>query len=292
MADLAKTISETLKTNREKLSEGSLKTYISVLKSCYNKLGGNNGIKFFSENVEKVIEYIENNLKSDQTRKTLLSALFILTNIEDYRTAIYKYVSAVNEKYKQQKTNENRKDLISLDEIKSKYKMFLTNLKKNPTIENYILYFIVALTSCCIMPPRRSKDITELKIKNYSTTTDNCIDKGVFIFNIFKTAKFKSNEEKQFPVPKELLSQINKFKKISNNDYLIYNPNTGKKFDSSSYGKMLNKIYGHNVSVDYIRSTYLSDLYKGLPKLQELEKVASEMGHNVSSALNYYVKKD
>ena len=79
-------------------------------------------------------------------------------------------------------------------------------------------------------------------------------------------------------IPDELNKMIKKFRKVSDNEYLIYNPSTGKPFSSSAFTKKLNKIYGENIGIDTIRSIYLTDLYKGLPKIKELEKLHDEIG--------------
>ena len=89
-------------------------------------------------------------------------------------------------------------------------------------------------------------------------------------------------------------------------DFMKYQlPDNGTKFDlllcnqvvehvpnPAAFTKKLNKIYGENIGIDTIRSVYLSDLYKGLPKIKELEKIATNMGHDISSAMEYYVKVD
>ena len=62
--------------------------------------------------------------------------------------------------------------------------------------------------------------------------------------------------------------------------------------NNSQLSKRIQEIYGNNVGCDVLRSIFLSDMYKDMPQLQKMEQVATEMGHNFSSAMNYYVKKD
>ena len=132
-----------------------------------------------------------------------------------------------------------------------------------------------------------------IKIKgSINKETDNYLDGKYFVFNDFKVAKFKSAEEKRVEIPAELKKMIDKWKKINPTDFLIFNPKSNEPLNSSQYGKILNKIYGEKVSVDVIRSVFLTDLYKGLPKVAELEQIANDMGHSVNAQLNYYVKKD
>lgn len=287
-------LSQIILKNRPSISQSSIKTYVSILRTLYKKLAEkNDDINFFINEKEKIIKFIlEKN--NNQSIKTSLSALYVLTNDEQYKTPMLEYAGKVNQAYKEQKTNPERKEnMPTLDEIKSKYDLYKNNLVKNPNIENYILYFIVAVTCCVLFPPRRALDWTAMKLKNASKE-DNYIDKNCFVFNKFKTAKFTKEEDKRLPVPDELMKFIKKFKKISDNDYFIYNPKTGKPYDSSQFSKILNKIFGPKIAVDTIRSIFLSNLYSGLPPIKELENIATQMGQTggVNTALSFYVKKD
>lgn len=284
-------LASVIKTNRPKISDSSIKTYTSLLHNLYKKLNGEDGVDFFKNEKNKILEHVDN-IQSNQSKKTLLSALYILTNEEQYHKNMIKYANEVNNHYKSQKHDPERlKNLPALEELKEQYNIYKNNLKKSPSIENYIDYFIVAVSSTALMPPRRALDWTEMKLRNVDKKTDNYIDGKYFVFNKFKTAKFKDDEEKRVLIPDELKKIINKFMKVSDNDYLIYNHNTGKKLNSSQFTKMLNSIYGKKVGVDVIRSVYLSELYKGLPKLQELEQIADDMGTSINSSMKYYVKK-
>lgn len=289
---MEKEIGEIIKQNRPNISESSINTYISILRTLYKKLDGKDGVKFFKSNKGEIIKSVLD-LENNQSKKTKLSALFVLTQDKDYHNHMIDFATKVNEAYKKQKTIAERKEnLITIDELKSKYDIYYEAVKKNPSIENYINYFICAVTSTKLMPPRRAEWVS-LKIKGViNKDEDNYIDKDYFVFNKFKTAKYKDDNERRVKIPDELKKMINKFKKISDNDYLLYNYKTGKPLDSSTFTKRLNNMYGDKIGVDTIRSIYLTDLYKDLPALMDLEKIADEMGTSINSSLNYYVKKD
>jgi hypothetical protein len=40
-----------------------------------------------------------------------------------------------------------------------------------------------------------------------------------------------------------------------------------------------------------LRSIFLSHYYRDLPKLEEMEELATKMGHSVNAAMGFYVKK-
>ena len=58
------------------------------------------------------------------------------------------------------------------------------------------------------------------------------------------------------------------------------------------YNRTLQKIFGKTISVDNLRSIYLSEKYKNIPSLVDMEATALAMGHQVTTALTDYVKKD
>ena len=118
---LKEEIEDTLKSNREKLTESSRKTYTSLLVNLMKKLKPDKeNLSFFTEK-KPIIEYI-NGLEKLQSQKTLLSALYILTHEEEYRTLMLAKCKLVNDQYKEQKMSADRKEhYISFDQIKEKY---------------------------------------------------------------------------------------------------------------------------------------------------------------------------
>lgn len=88
-------------------------------------------------------------------------------------------------------------------------------------------------------------------------------------------------------VPKELDTILKKWLKINPSDYVLISSNN-KPLSSSQITKMLNKIFGKDVSVNMLRHIYLTNYYKGMPKLSNMEELASSMGHNVQTALENF----
>ena len=96
--DLNEQLRETIMKNRPKLSMNSVKTYVSTLSSFYKKFNYKN-IECLSNNVNEIIESLKE-VESNK-RKTLLSALYILTNEDSYKTLMLSDCKKVNENYKQ-----------------------------------------------------------------------------------------------------------------------------------------------------------------------------------------------
>ena len=289
MSDLKSLLQEKIKENRPNLSTSSVKTYISILSNLYKKLNGEGNIEWFNEEHDEILKYLGD--KNDQTRKTTLSSLFILTNLKEYQTVMNTIMKKVNDDYKNQKMNEKQKDnWISIDEIKEKYNVLSTDVnlmlrRKKILNENVMMEFL--LMSCLsgvIMPPRRSLDYSDMKIRNYDVKTDNYYKANKFYFNKYKT--FKTYGLQVLEVPKELNVVLKKWIKINTNDYMIYSSN-GNKLSCPQITRILNKIFGKNISTSMLRHIYLTNVYKDVPQINKMENLANEMGHSVSTAMEY-----
>lgn len=282
-------LTETIKANRPNISLSSLRTYLSLLVTLYNKLDGKDN-NFFNDS-DNLIDYIKNSDKTGQTKKTLLSALYVLTKDEKYKTAMIEYSVIVNNVYAEKRTNEKRADAeLTPEKIKEVYIKCQEKLKLSPTNQNYVNFLIVALTSGVIIAPRRSLDWIAMKVKNVDKKEDNYIQGNYFMFNKFKTSKFVKPEDKKILIPKDLKSMLNKWVKINDNSYLLYQKNN-KPFTSSSFTKRLNKLYGTSVGVDLLRSTYLTNKFGNVAdKIEELTNTTKEMGTSLASGLQYYIK--
>jgi HSP90 family molecular chaperone len=108
MQDLKKEIAEKIKDNRPKLSASSLKTYVSILSNIYKQMKGDGDVDWFSDNVKEILEFM--NTKNDQTKKTSLSALYVLTGKQEYKDIMTTVMAEVNQKYKEQKKTPKQEE--------------------------------------------------------------------------------------------------------------------------------------------------------------------------------------
>jgi len=154
-------------------------------------------------------------------------------------------------------------------------------------IQNYI---ILCLTSGIYIPPRRSLDWTEFKIKNINKSEDNYLDKNEFVFNRYKTARFYN--EQRVTCPKPLLSILKKWIKTSNNDYLLFDSNGGK-LTSVKLNQRLNRIFGKACSVNILRHVYLTDKFGDeIERGRVMSNTAEAMGTSSQQVIGTYIKKD
>ena len=290
MEGFRQNISDKLRANREKISDSSIKTYASMLSSINKKLEGEKDLEFFSKEKDKIIKYIKENITSFQTQKTLLSALYILTDLNQYKEYMLEICKKVNENYKKQKLSVKQKEhRISFEEVKEKVSQLLSAIKTNPSLNSYEQFLIAAFSSGVYAPPRRS-EFAFVKIKNFDRRTDNYLEKNKIVFNSYKTAKRYGSQIYDLPSP--LIPIVKKYLKLNKTEYLFPKRNSDACMTNVDYNRTLQKIFGKTISVDNLRSIYLSEKYKNIPSLVDMEKTAEAMGHTLTTSLENYVKKE
>jgi len=208
-----------LKKLRPTLSEGSLKTYTSILRSLHSKIFGGSIDKKDYDDSSKILEFLKD--VPVNKKKSILSALVVISGKPEYRKEMLEDIKEYTaDAKKMEKTPSQEANWVTQDEIKSifnehrqdamsVYKKSKLNMTDLQTIQQYI---ILCLLSGIFIAPRRSLDYTEFKISNIDKDADNYLDKNELVFNKYKTAKFYN--EQRVSCPKELLSILNGLKQI------------------------------------------------------------------------------
>ena len=295
-------ISELIKTNRPKLSPSSVKTYVSLLTSMYNKNkscdDNEKDKEWFSKNCKTILESFKS--LPENRRKTQLSALYIVTQDKDVHNQMLKDLKVVNDHNAlQKKSVHEEENWLSPEQIKTVYDQLketatkMLNNKMPIDYEKIVQFFLLGfLGGVSGLSPRRSLDYALLKFQNYDPKSENYIDKkGILFFNVFKTAKFYGSQQLSLKgEAPALFDLLKKWNKINPTDYVLFS-STQQPLTSSNITKIFSKIFeGRNISTNLFRHIFLSDQYKNVPALQKMQQTASEMGHSVDQAL-LYVKK-
>lgn len=292
-----KEIVNAIKQNKPDIKEGTLKTYVSLLKSLYFKHHDKSSeinTDWFHDQ-DDVIELLKD--KAGSSRKTTYAALIAICPNEKndkYKKAMMEdskeYSEWVSTQQKSKAQDENWK---SFDEIKKVYDNFyarvkpLLNSKEPLSTKDFVIlqdFIILALTSGVFIAPRRSLDWCEMKIKNVDKAKDNYIEKNEFFFNQYKTSKFYSTQKVE--IPKALKTILNKYIKLNPNEYLLAD-NTGKKLSNVRLTQKLNALFDSKISTSMLRHIYLTERLKNAPAIKELQNIASEMGNSPLQALEY-----
>lgn len=290
------TIIERIAENRPNISKSSIKTYNSILNSLYKKVFKTSD--FDINNFDKT-DIILDHLKTlePNKRKTILSALVVITDNKEYREQMLEDIKDYNiEQNKQIKNDNQKKSWVDKDTIVKLYDRLKKNAmilykKDNKTpsdyqdIQNYV---ILSLLGGLFIPPRRSKDYVNFKIKNVDKKADNYISKNNLIFNSYKT--FKTYGTQIVEIPKELKTILNKWISINPTEYLLFDINNGQ-LSNVKLNQRLNKLFDKKVSVNQLRHTFLTDKYGDMiDKKNELTDDFKMMGSSIKQE-KIYIKK-
>jgi integrase len=279
------------------ISDSSVNTYNSILKNLYKNVFKSTDIDL--KNFEKtapIISYLKD--LEPRKRKTILASLVVITDNKRYRDQMLKDIEEYRaDESKQIKSEKQSDSWLEKSEISDIFSDMTTNvniLYKKKTlsmsdlqdIQNYI---ILCVLSGIFIPPRRSKDYVDFKIRDIDRENDNYIDKKTMVFNSYKTAKTYQRQE--IPIPPELLKILNKWIKVNPTDYLLFDSNS-KKLSNVKLTQRLNKIFGKKASVNQLRHSYLSNKYQDTIKLNK--DMADDMEAMGSSRKQeqIYIKKD
>jgi len=117
MSNLTKEIKNLIIEKRPKLSEQSIKTYTSILKNLYENIFGDElHVKNF-EKTDKILDYLHK-IPSNR-RKTVLSALVIITDNDAYRKVMLNDIHEYNTEQSKQVQNEKQQSSwLDNEEIK------------------------------------------------------------------------------------------------------------------------------------------------------------------------------
>ena len=287
------TLAKAVHESRPKITDSSVKTYVSILFNLCKSMHGDEEIPWFNKNEKEILEFLKD--KESNKRKTILSALFILTNNNEFRSLMIEDCKKVNDDYKNQKMNtKQHESWISTDQIQSKYNALLDKVKamfaqkamyNYPTIMEYLLAAVLGGVSGLV--PRRSLDYGQMKIKNYDMKTDNYYKAGKFYFNVYKTAgKYGLQTLDVKESAPELNAIIKKWIKVNPTDYLLFSSNNNP-LSSPQINRILNKVFEGKVSTDILRHVFITTKYGHMPKILDMQNTATSLGNSIPTMLEY-----
>jgi hypothetical protein len=283
-----------LKEKREHLSASSIKTYSSILKNLYRRCYKDDEMTIEKFNDDRcVLEHLKD--IPYNKRKSVLSALVVLTGNDKYRELMMRDVGEYNENLmKQERTGKFAENMIPFEDVEAIVKKHMkdanalyrdgrVDMASLQKIQNYVLL------CCCsgvYQAPRRSAD-WNMKFRNYDAENDNYCDikKKVFVFNVFKTKKDKGTQT--IPIEAPLLKILKKWISVipEDCDYIFFD--TKKQgLIPSQITHRLNGVFGKNVSTSMLRHIYLTHKF-GNVNLQDLNETSNAMGNSPMMALGY-----
>jgi hypothetical protein len=291
-------LKEFIKEKRPSLSASSITTYNSILCNLYKKVFGTSEIdtKHF-DNTEKILAHLKE--VPANKRKTILSALVIITDDKKYRELMLEDIKEYNHDIgKQEKSESQKESWVEGNQVKTLWDQLKRNTdliyKKShltpSDLQQIQSFIIVSLLGGIFVPPRRSKDLVDWRIKEINKNMDNYLDKSSIHYNSYKTAKCYGEQVVQIPVA--LKNILQKWIKVNPTDYLLFDTNMNP-LTSVKLNQRLNKLFdGKKVGVNALRHTYLTDKYADtISQKKKIDKDMADMGSS-ANMLTTYVKED
>ena len=287
------TIKDKIVELRPALSKQSVATYGSLLKSLHTNVYGDKTVELKDfENSKKINDYLKSVIPTK--RKTTLSALVVLTDMKEYRDQMLDDIETYNKEQSTQDKNEKQSESwVETDDVKKlleKYSAEAKMLYKKTELTTQELqhiqnYIILCLLGGEYIPPRRSKDFVDFKIKNIDKSVDNFMEKNKLNFNSYKTASTYGLQSVE--LPKALKSILVKWVKHNPTDYLLFDNNLNK-LSNVKLNQRLNKMFGKKASTNQMRHTYMSNKYKNTSgEMKMMDKDFTAMGSSMAQHMVY-----
>lgn len=304
---MAKELMDVFHKNRPDLSQGSLRTYTSIIRNLSLQIEKplekpSDVIK----NYKPIIEHLKD--VPAKNRKTRLSALVVFIDKEkDSSEAVSAFRKQMMDDgkesdeidLKQELTDRQKEGMMEWDEIQKKYtdleKEVIPLLKREKLDKHQFnkVQLYVLLSCMLLIPPRRSLDWCAFKLRNIDNEKDNYLliekRKPYFVFNVYKTAKKKGQQKEE--IPKKLFQILQAWSKLNPHEWLLMNTKQSANVNATQLTNMMYGFFEKPLSTSLLRHIYLSNKYKDMPALKEMVETADAMGHTVQEAMKY-VKKE
>ncbi len=305
----AQSLKQYIQEKRPSLSQSSINTYASILRSLHRGAFGTPEVspKNFNQ-TKKIMAYLKD--VPPNKRKTTLSALVIATDKKEFRDLMLSDIQDYKETIsRNQKTDAQRAAWVTEEDVAKKYKelekdatmLFNKGNVSNPELQRIQNFIILSVLGGMHIPVRRSKDYVDFKIRNIDKEKDNYMDKNKFIFNSYKTAK--SYGTQVVKIPKKLQNIVKKWIAVvpEDVDHLLFDTKRqglGGAENKNGNGSVklnqrIEKIFdGKKVGVNGLRHSSLTEKFAPMVEAQKkAEKTMRDMGSS-AEMLSTYVKTD
>jgi hypothetical protein len=288
---------KTILTKKADIADSSARVYTTNLMNVLKHFGWES-LKYFNSKYKEVLAYLATLVP--QKAKGILSSVLAVAStkkaIEAYQKVMGEMANKVKEvEQKQEKTDKQEESWCSWDDVMKRYHEVeedaLPLFKKTswtPAQMKAMQHYVV-LSCYCLIPPRRIADYTGFKVKDIDTKEDNYYDedKKQLVFNQYKTAKTYGMQMVDCPLALQKVFDLWYPVASKYSEYLLFN-SYGDAMTQPQLTKMINSIFDKKISASMLRHIYISDeVLKDVPKMEDLQKIASDMGHSTGQQMLY-----
>lgn len=296
-------IKDYLKTARPTLTDGSLKTYTSIITNLGKQMKMDLSTPdAVIANYQAILEHLKD--IPPKIRKTRLASLVVFISategneeaIAKFREVMMDDKEVAEEEAKEQQLTERQKEgWISWPQVLEHYRELELDTKrlwKKPALDKGEFHKLqtYVLMSCLVLldGPRRSMDWVSFKLRNVDKEKDNYMTyekrKPVLVFNHYKTAGTYGSQKVEAP---RLAPILRKWAEKNPHDHLLMNYHQTGPTTQSQLTAILNDFFKKPISTSLLRHIWLTHFHQNTPALKEMEKVAHTMGHSVNESLLY-----
>jgi hypothetical protein len=273
-----------IREKKPHLKDASVYNMVINIQRLYRDLFGTTDYDISKFNdTSLIVEYLKD--KPINTIMTYYTYLYTITGLEFYKTE--------NGKLKKIRDGtdlpaSDAEHTISEAEIKEKFaelKKQSNKIYKNPITKEGLLVLqnaiLIGLMGDMFMAPRRSKDYTEMLLKG-KADDKNYIEKGEFVFNVYKTDKIYGQQ--RIKIPTILKKMIDAYREVSPHEYL-FTTLFGKQLQS--IGARLNEIFGRPIGVNSMRRNSLKEFRPFLEQKKKINEKMTLMGSSIKELPHY-----
>eukprot|EP01047_Picozoa_sp_COSAG01_P027815 COSAG01_NODE_1849_length_9064_cov_212.400446_1_plen_322_part_00 len=313
-------LAEIIKTNRPAIVESSLKAYVSNIRKLHEKMYKTKDVDSLEwvGDYDKVIKYLDTNMKSYLTVRNFLNALIVLIlNNDKYKDALVSYQNKrdeYNDKYQQSQengemTSKQKENWVSLDEINQ----FVTEmndeakhlkLRKDLSVGNLKLLQDRFMVKFWITYPIRN-DLADTRVvtkkifnklsdedranNNYMIVSSNNISLRISNYKTKKQYGIKTIKI----VDKNVIRYMRDWLKVSPNpEYILVNLKNNKPMTANQITLNFKRIFvdefGKKVSTTLLRHIVISHTFG--KQIEDMNELADLMLHSKQTQQTIYNK--
>ena len=245
-------------------------------------------------NIETVINTLRTHYKNDNTFKSYLNILVVITShLKTLDQNIYQTLTKLNIYLNEVITDKRKENNINKEDenkiIDMSITSILTNIKKLDNINEKLIYALYSLFPARRLEWRLTKLVdqneqTNNPLYNYLILKDG---KYEIIFNNYKTASTYGRQI--FNIDNiELTNILNEYinkSKLLNGDFLFsLKTNKKKEISQSNFSHLISniykKVYNIPISIRFLRMSHITSYLSTNPTIKQMEILAYKMGHS------------